>query len=64
VAGGAGAAAKTAALQAQFLHALHAAIMVCGALAALGVLTALVRGSAAGGPDRRGGSGAGHAGLG
>jgi EmrB/QacA subfamily drug resistance transporter len=49
--GGAGAAAETAALQAQFLHAFHAAIVVCGALAALGVLTALVRGSDAG-PDR------------
>src|SRR5919198_3848953 len=44
-------AAQTAAMQAQFLHALHAALVVCGALAALGILTALVRGSDAG-PDR------------
>jgi EmrB/QacA subfamily drug resistance transporter len=49
-AAGGGSATRTAAMQAQFLHALHAAIVVCGALAALGVLTALVRGAAAG-PD-------------
>jgi hypothetical protein len=44
-------APQSAAMQAQFLHALHAALVVCGALAALGILTALVRGSEAG-PDR------------
>ncbi|SRR6266540_4422016 len=42
-----GTAAETAALQAQFLHAMHSAVVVLGALAALGILTALVRGSAA-----------------
>jgi EmrB/QacA subfamily drug resistance transporter len=47
----AGTAAQTAVLQAEFLHALRAAVVVCGALAALGVLTALVRGSAAGRRD-------------
>jgi EmrB/QacA subfamily drug resistance transporter len=51
LAGRASGAAQTAAIQAQFLHALHAALVVCGALAALGILTALVRGSEAG-PDR------------
>jgi EmrB/QacA subfamily drug resistance transporter len=49
---GAGTAAETAALQSEFMHALHATIVVCGALAALGILTTLVRGSAA---DRPGG---------
>jgi MFS family permease len=53
LAGRASGAAQTAAMQAQFLHALHAALVVCGALAALGILTALVRGSEAeAGPDR------------
>ena len=50
-ASGGGTAAEIVALQAQFLRALHATIVVCGALAALGILTTLVRGSDAG-PDR------------
>jgi hypothetical protein len=40
-----GASERTAALQQTFTHGFHAAFLVCAALAALGILTSLVRGS-------------------
>jgi EmrB/QacA subfamily drug resistance transporter len=45
--GGAATEAETAALEATFLHALRGAVVVCGALAALGIFASLVRGRGA-----------------
>lgn len=51
-AAGARGAAEVAALQATFLHALRGAIVVCGALAALGIFAALVRSAGPGDTSR------------
>jgi MFS family permease len=51
-AAGARGAAEVAALQATFLHALRGVIVVCGALAALGIFAALVRSAGPGDTSR------------